>query len=226
MLKKKVFLVLSTAFFILFSAFNVQAQKYKVIMETSQGIIKMELFDETPKHRDNFVKLAKEGFYDELLFHRVIQGFMIQGGDQDSRDAEPGKRLGMGSLGYRVDAEFNPDLIHVRGALAAARDNNPEKASSSNQFYIVDGKKFNPEELQMLEQRRGVDYTEEQRKLYKEAGGAPHLDGEYTVYGRVIEGMEVVDKIAASEKDNFDRPKEDQKIIRVKIRKKFLFFYL
>jgi len=226
MLKKKVFLVLSTFLVFFFSATLAQAQKYKVIMETSQGVIKMELFDETPKHRDNFVKLAKEGFYDDLLFHRVIKGFMIQGGDQESRDAEPGKRLGMGSLGYRVDAEFHPDLIHVRGALAAARDNNPEKASSSNQFYIVDGKKFNPEELEMLEQRRGKEYTDKQKELYKEEGGAPHLDGEYTVYGRVIDGMDVVDRIAASEKDNFDRPKEDQKIIRVKVRKKFLFFYI
>lgn len=202
------------------------AQKFKVKMKTTAGDIELVLFDETPQHRDNFVKLAKEGFYDGTLFHRVIKGFMIQGGDHESKNAEAGTRLGMGSLGYRVPAEFNNDLIHVRGALAAARDNNPEKASSSNQFYIVDGKSVQEQELLRIESQRGAAYTAEQKKTYLEQGGSPHLDGAYTVYGKVTKGMDVVDQIAASKKDGFDRPTEDQKVIKVNIKKKFLFFYL
>lgn len=211
---------------VIFNTSDTFAQKYKVVMKTSAGTIHIELFDETPQHRDNFVKLAKEGFYDGTLFHRVIQGFMIQGGDHESKNAEPGARLGMGSLGYRVPAEFDKELIHVRGALAAARDNNPEKASSSNQFYIVDGKKFTEENIKRLATNKGMEYTEEQIKAYVEEGGAPHLDGDYTVYGRVIKGMEIVDEIAKSKKDRFDRPEEDQKIEKVKIKKKVLFMYL
>lgn len=220
--------LLSLAFYlgVFFVPSEVFAQKYKIKMETTAGDIELVLYDETPQHRDNFVKVAKEGVYDGTLFHRVIKGFMIQGGDQDSKNAAPGERLGMGSLGYRVPAEFDVNLVHTRGALAAARDNNPEKASSSNQFYIVDGKNVSEQELNTLQQQRGAAYTDAQRKEYLEIGGAPHLDGAYTVYGRVTKGMEVVDKIAEAKKDQFDRPLEDQKVIKVKVKKKFLFFYL
>lgn len=225
MQKTTVFLI-TLCLIALMSAHEAIAQKYKVKMTTSEGLIELVLYDETPQHRDNFVKLAKEGFYDGTLFHRVIQGFMIQGGDQNSKNAEAGERLGMGSLDYKVPAEFNNDLIHERGALAAARDNNPEKASSSNQFYIVDGKKFTAKELTPITSRRDYTYTSEQIEAYEKNGGSPHLDGEYTVYGKVTKGMEVVDAIAASKKDRFDRPEEDKVIEKVKVKKKFWFLYL
>ncbi len=202
------------------------AQKYRAKIKTTSGDIMVVLYDETPQHRDNFVKLAKEHFYDSTLFHRVISGFMIQGGDPDSKTAAEGARLGSGGLDYRVPAEIKPELFHKRGALAAARDNNPEKASSSCQFYIVDGKKFTAEELEMIEQRTNHQFTEEQKKIYETKGGSPHLDGNYTVYGEVIKGMDVVDKIANSEKDRSDRPLEDQRILKLRVQKKFLFFYL
>ncbi|MCQ2298260.1 MAG: peptidylprolyl isomerase [Bacteroidales bacterium] len=183
----------------------------------------VKLYNETPLHRDNFLKLVGKGFYDGLLFHRVINHFMIQGGDPDSRSAKPGQMLGEGGLGYTVPAEFNPLLFHKKGVLAAARlsdQENPEKASSSCQFYLVQGQVFDEAKLQMLKDRYGVSLTPEQIEAYKTIGGTPHLDGSYTVYGEVVEGLDVIDKIAAVPTDKMDRPLEDvkmsMKIIEVK----------
>ena len=233
------------------------------------GNITVQLYDETPRHRDNFVKLVREGFYDSLLFHRVIKGFMIQGGDPDSRNAKPGKRLGEGGPGYKIPAEIRDTLYHKRGALAAARKGdqmNPKKESSGSQFYLVQGKVFSEQELRQMnnsklqqayntqitrylrspendsllkvyqqysqsgqqdkarelwnslrnneqiaaeaEESASV-LTEKQIKLYTTAGGAPHLDGGYTVFGEVVEGLEVIDRIAEAETDSRNRPKED-----------------
>ncbi|TVQ92650.1 MAG: peptidylprolyl isomerase [Bacteroidetes bacterium] len=184
----------------------------KVLIQTELGDIIIELFNETPLHRDNFLKLAEEGFYDGTLFHRVIRDFMIQGGDPDSKDAQPGVQLGTGGPGYTIAAEFVEGKYHQKGALAAARqgDNiNPEKESSGSQFYIVQGRVFSHEELDLLEQRTGRPMSAEQRRIYTTTGGTPHLDGAYTVFGRVVEGLEVLDKIAAAETDRANRPIED-----------------
>lgn len=202
------------------------AQKYKVLMDTDMGKIELKLYDETPKHRDNFVKLAKDGFYDGLLFHRVIKDFMIQGGDPDSKNAKPDQMLGSGGLDYRVDAEFNKELIHQKGALAAARDNNPDKASSSCQFYIVAGKKFTEKEIENFSKRTGAVYTPEQVKIYEEVGGTPHLDNGYTVFGQVTKGLDIVDKIQDVATNKQDRPTQDVHIKKVKVKKKFLFFWI
>ena len=186
-----------------------------VEIKTSMGNMLIELYDETPKHRDNFFKLAEEGFYDDLLFHRVIDGFMIQGGDPNSRNARPGQPLGSGGPGYQIPAEFNESFVHTKGSLAAARQGdqvNPERKSSGSQFYIVQGKKLTDQELAMMERRTGLSYTEEQKEAYKNLGGTPFLDGQYTVFGRVIEGMDVIDKIAAVAKNPGDRPAEDIKM--------------
>lgn len=189
----------------------------KVLIETSMGNITIALYNETPQHRDNFIKLVKEGYYDGVLFHRIIQGFMIQTGDPDSKTAKPGQRLGMGGPEYRIPAEFVPTLFHQRGAVAAARDNNPAKASSGSQFYIVDGKTYDESYLNMISQRTGKTFTEEQKHVYSTVGGAPFLDGDYTVFGEVVSGMIIVDKIAAQQKDANDRPLEDIKIISAKV---------
>ncbi len=189
----------------------------KVLLKTSLGDIIIELSNETPQHRDNFIKLVNEKYYDGVLFHRIIQGFMIQTGDPDSKTAKPGQRLGMGGPSYRIPAEFVPSLYHKRGAVAAARDNNPQKASSGSQFYIVDGKTFDETYLSMIEQRTGKTFTPEQKQVYSTMGGAPFLDGDYTVFGMVLEGMDIVDKIAAQPKDPNDRPMEDIKIISATI---------
>ena len=236
-----------------------------VQVATEFGNIKIKLYDETPLHRDNFIKLIKDGTYTDLLFHRVIQGFMIQGGDPDSKNAEPGKMLGSGDLGYTIPAEINPKFFHRRGALAAARqgdDINPEKRSSASQFYIVQGRIFKPEELDTLEvkmeesrkmgmlqakiksvetelnklgaegkqdelmarynalkveviaeasQLPSLKFSEEQRKAYTTVGGYPPLDNNYTVFGEVIEGMDVVDNIAKQPIDRNDRPQKSIK---------------
>jgi peptidyl-prolyl cis-trans isomerase B (cyclophilin B) len=196
-----------------------------VTISTTKGDIKVKLYDDVPKHSDNFYKLAKEGFYNGTLFHRVIPQFMIQGGDPTSKTAKPGQMLGNGDNGYRVPAEFNTKYFHKRGALAAARDNNPQKESSGCQFYIVQGKKFTNDELNTIEKRKNITFSAEQRKAYTTEGGTPHLDGEYTVYGEVIEGMEVVDAIAAVPRDKSDRPEQDISMtMKVKKKKKFLFF--
>ncbi|OJU76330.1 MAG: hypothetical protein BGO09_15420 [Bacteroidetes bacterium 47-18] len=194
------------------------AQKYKVMMSTTQGNIEMILYDETPLHSENFVKLAREGFYDSLLFHRVIPEFMVQGGDPTSKNAAPGTPLGSGSHGNRIPAEFKTDkYIHKRGALAAARDNNPEKASSGCQFYIVAGKTVTDAELDMIQQRIGIKYTDAQKNIYKTQGGTPFLDNNYTVYGEVVKGMETVDKIVSQKRNGMDRPDVDQRILSVKV---------
>ncbi len=205
---------------------NADAKNRKVKIVTSKGTMVVLLSDKTPKHRDNFIKLVKQKFYDSVLFHRVIKQFMIQAGDPDSKQAEPGKRYGGGGLNYKIPAEFDITLFHKRGVLAAARNDNPEKASSSCQFYIVQGKIFTDSTLNEVEIKRlgGRKIPLHLREVYKTIGGTPHLDQNYTVFGHVVKGMEVVDKIAAVEKDQFDRPKEDISIIKMRLKKKFLFF--
>jgi cyclophilin family peptidyl-prolyl cis-trans isomerase len=237
----------------------------KVQIETEFGTIKIKLYNETPLHRDNFIKLTSEGFYTDLLFHRIIKGFMIQGGDPDSKNAIPGKRLGEGDLSYTIPAEFNPKFFHRKGVLAAAREGdqiNPEKRSSACQFYILQGKVFRPGELDSLQtnlqesrmlnmlqvrmkaiepelNKLGTEgkqdemmarfnalkaevsaeaaklpplkFSEEQRKAYTTVGGYPSLDNNYTIFGEVTEGLEVIDKIAAQPADQFNRPLKDIK---------------
>lgn len=184
-----------------------------VSIETELGTIKIKLYDSTPKHKANFLKLAQEGFYDGTLFHRIIPGFMIQGGDPDSKNAAPGQRLGQGGPGYQLDAEIG--ALHFRGAVAAARLGgpiNPEKKSSGSQFYIVQAGPVSEAQLNQIEQQKGIKYTPEQRERYLKEGGTPFLDNDYTVFGEVIEGMDVVDKIAALPRDQFDRPQRDIKM--------------
>lgn len=202
------------------------AQKYRAIIYTDYGKMKIELYDKTPVHRDNFIKLAQQHFYDGLLFHRVIPQFMIQSGDPDSKTAKPGQLLGEGDLDYRLPAEFIPQYFHKRGALAQARDDNPQKESSAAQFYIVTGKKFTDEDFENLKKKRNVTVPEERKEAYRNIGGAPHLDGNYTVYGQVLSGMEIADSISAAQKDKNDRPLKDNRIKTIKIRKKFLGLWL
>ncbi len=189
-------------------------------MKTTMGDMIIQLYDDTPKHRDNFIKLAEEGFYDGTLFHRVIDGFMIQGGDPDSKGASPSKRLGMGGPGYTIPEEINEEYVHIKGALCAARQGdavNPKKNSSGSQFYIAQGKKLTDDELDSMERRKGMKYTKEQRRAYKTLGGIPFLDMEYTVYGKVIKGLDVIDKIAKVKTAPGDRPVEDVKIVSVRV---------
>ena len=228
-----------------------------VLVVTEFGTMKIRLYDETPKHKENFIKLAADSFYNDLLFHRVISSFMIQGGDPDSKNAQAGVMLGNGGPEYTIPAEFNDSLFHKKGVLAAAREGdfkNPEKASSGSQFYIVQGVVFNDEDIINVETRQSVgiyidEHTEyreiinqlqmsndragyEQliedikkkkdykhykmpdfkRKVYQEIGGTPHLDNNYTVFGEVIEGLDVIDKIAGVVKDSNDRPVKDVKM--------------
>jgi peptidyl-prolyl cis-trans isomerase B (cyclophilin B) len=181
-------------------------------LSTSLGDMVLKLYDETPAHRDNFIKLIEESFFDNLLFHRVIDGFMIQGGDPQSRNAAKGARLGMGGPGYTIPAEFNDHLVHVKGALAAARTggpSNPEMRSSGSQFYIVQGTPVSEHSLNMMEARTGIPYGDKEKADYLSLGGTPQLDKNYTVFGRVIEGLEVIDKIAKVQKDGADRPVTD-----------------
>lgn len=186
-----------------------------VIISTDLGEMKAVLYNETPLHKENFIKLAKEGYFDGCLFHRVIDGFMIQGGDPDSKTAKPGQMLGQGGPGYTIPAEFKQELIHKKGALAAARmadQVNPQKASSGSQFYIAQGKSYTENELNMLSSRMGKVFNKQQMEAYTTVGGVPFLDYEYTVFGEVVEGLEVIDKIAAVEKDRRDRPVQDIKM--------------
>ena len=241
-------------------------------IETSMGDIKVKLYNETPKHRDNFIKLAKDGTYNGTLFHRVIKDFMVQAGDPESKNAPKGKMLGSGDVGYTDPAEFvYPKYFHKKGALSAARQGdevNPKKESSGCQFYIVTGKVFNDSTLLNMEQQKNQNkvteafnalaqkhmkeiykmrkandqdglyalqdtlfiqaeaeaakqpdfhFTPEQIKAYTTVGGTPHLDGEYTVFGEVVEGMDIVDKIQQVKTDRSDRPEEDVKIINVSV---------
>lgn len=188
-------------------------QRTKVEILTDSGRMVVVLYDSTPLHKANFIHLVKSGFYDSLLFHRIIEGFMIQGGDPESKYAADGVPLGNGSApGNRIPAEFSNQLFHKKGALAAARDNNPMKESSNCQFYIVQGKIYTDSLLNMIECSRvrsanpNFYYTDAQRTIYKTIGGTPFLDQNYTVFGELIEGFDVLDKIASVPKAAGDRP--------------------
>jgi len=265
-MKKLAILILLSGLFVIPSLGHAQSSnETKLQIETEFGTIKIKLYNETPLHRDNFIKLTKDSFYTDLLFHRVIQGFMIQGGDPNSKNAEPGKQLGSGSLEYTIPAEINPNFFHRKGVLAAARTGdqiNPEKRSSSTQFYIMQGKVFRSGELDTLERNMNesrkvnmlqmriktiepelnqlnaegkqdelkaringlkaevaseemklsrLKFSEEQRKAYTTIGGYPSLDNNYTIFGEVTEGMDVVDTIAKQQTDSSNRPVKDIK---------------
>lgn len=268
---KRILSVLSiVAFFLFTQCSNNSGSDYLVTIKTNQGDMVAILYEETPKHKANFIKLAKEHYFDSLLFHRVIEGFMIQGGDPDSKNAAPDQPLGMGGPGYTIDAEINSKFFHEKGTLSAARlgdQQNPSKASSGSQFYIVQGRVTSQAELdglkidqgklntcfqQMMqnpsnqplidtlnqiymsgdmqayqqkiyslvprmEKETGIkiykEVSEEKIKAYSTVGGAPHLDGEYTVFGKVINGLDVIDKIAHIQKGANDRPMEDIRMV-------------
>ncbi len=253
------------------SSRSIEEQRHKVEMVTNYGTMIIELYNETPLHRDNFINLANNNAYDSLLFHRVINKFMIQGGDPDSRKAQPNDTLGDGDAPYVISAEFNTELFHKKGTLAAARDDNPEKASSAMQFYIVHGKKFNDSLLDLAQIRINKNMAHEyfradkskkplldsiqyaldldnmerynvltdriysmattqdgfkpyvipkkQRGVYKSVGGTPHLDQNYTAFGEVITGIEVLDSIAKVQTDSLDRPINDVRLITVRLLK-------
>jgi peptidyl-prolyl cis-trans isomerase B (cyclophilin B) len=186
-----------------------------VELSTPQGSMLIELYEETPIHRDNFVKLAEDSYYNGTLFHRVIDGFMIQGGDPNSKEADQNTPLGGGGPGYQLKAEFDERFAHVKGSLAAARTGdqiNPEKKSSGSQFYIVHGKAVTEKQLDRTEISNGITYSDSVKEAYLKNGGTPFLDGEYTVFGRVIDGLEVIDKIAEVQTGRGDRPREDVKM--------------
>ena len=190
-----------------------------VMMETKYGNMLIELFDATPKHRDNFIELVEKGYYDDLIFHRIISGFMIQGGDPRSRNANMEVNLGGGGPKYRIPAEFVDTLAHIKGALAAARTGgpgNPRKESSGSQFYIVQGTPISSASLDNFEKTKGIKYSVEQREIYTTIGGTPQLDQEYTVFGRVVDGLDVIDKIANVKTNSRDRPMENV-IMKIKI---------
>lgn len=193
---------------------------YLVTITTEFGTIYAILYDETPKHKANFIALADTGFYNGILFHRIIDGFMIQGGDPKSKTSKSGEMLGNGDVGYKIPAEIQPQLFHKKGTLGAARDNNPEKASSGCQFYVVQGKTFSEDELNVQARRAGREITSEQKAVYKTIGGTPHLDGGYTVFGEVIKGLDIVDTIAKQPRNAMDRPQKDipmqVKVIKMK----------
>jgi cyclophilin family peptidyl-prolyl cis-trans isomerase len=213
-MKMKKLIITGLLLFIVVTAFGKGPANQYVRIKTTYGNCIIRLYNQTPKHRNNFIKLVKQGFYNGTLFHRVIQNFMIQGGDPDSKDpakAKPGAELGNGDIGYTIPAEFRDSLFHKRGVLAAARDDNPAKASSGCQFYIVEGKRLTDGKMDTLEQTRlkGYKIPAWQRDYYKSVGGTPQLDHGYTVYGEVVSGLDMVDKIAAVKKDSNDRPLED-----------------
>lgn len=203
-------------------------QRNSVVLETTEGTIKVMLYDDTPRHRDNFLRLVNEHFYDSLLFHRVIKGFMIQAGDPTSRYAEPGQTVGEGEVGYTLESElFDKDgrLLHPhrRGVIAMARegdDVNPERRSSGSQFYIVWGKTFSTNDLKRVQERldtltrHQLVMSAEMILTYRRIGGTPHLDGQYTVFGEVTEGLDVVERIQRVFTDDYDRPVDDVRILR------------
>lgn len=200
-----------------------QDKRRVVMMQTTAGNIRIELYNETPLHRDNFVRLVNEHFYDSLLFHRVIKSFMIQAGDPVSRHAQPGVFLGDSTLNYTIPAEIRtPQIYHKRGAVAMAREPdevNPEQNSSSCQFYIVWGKRFSSQAIERVQERLdtikgGIKLTDEMISTYRKTGGTPHLDGTYTVFGEVTEGLDVIERIQAVMTDDDDRPVEDQRILK------------
>lgn len=207
-----------------FQAFgqNEKSSETRVLIKTEYGNMVVKLYDDTPLHRDNFIKLAETGFYNDLLFHRIISGFMIQGGDPDSKNADLETALGQGGPGYTIPAEIKPHYYHKKGALAAARKPdqvNPERASSGSQFYIVQGKPQNTQILVNLQDRKnlsnpGMDfqYSDQAIKDYGNLGGSPHLDGEYTIFGEVIEGLDVIDKLARVAVNSQSRPLADIKM--------------
>ena len=227
-MRKKIFTLL--AIFLAFTAVTMQAQtvqdmpRHEVLLETDSGDIRIELFNETPKHRDNFLRLVRSGAYDGVLFHRVIKDFMIQTGDVGSKNAKPGEAVGDTPETYTVPAEICfPKLFHHRGVLGAARegdDVNPKRESSATQFYIVWGYKFTDGQLDKVQQRLNertdstVQLTPEVREAYKTVGGTPHLDGQYTVFGQVIQGLDIVDLIQRQPGDKNDRPLNDTRIRR------------
>lgn len=200
---------------------NIKDGLYHILIMTDEGDMVVKLYNETPLHRDNFVNKVKEGFYDSLIFHRVINKFMIQGGDPNSKKAQPGQQLGSGSApGDRIPAEFRTEqgIYHKRGVLAAARDGNPAKASSNCQFYIVQRPAWRASELDsaVLQRRQSnnpdfkdMTLNDDQKKIYTTLGGTPHLDGSYTVYGELEKGFDVLDKIATTKTDRADRPLTD-----------------
>lgn len=270
---KNISLIMSLSAFILLSFFacssskKVDIKEQLVLIETNMGNIKVKLYNQTPLHRDNFIKLVDEKFYDNILFHRVIDNFMIQAGDPDSRGTKGGEQLGNGDVDYTITAEIQPEFFHKKGALAAARQGdqvNPEKKSSGAQFYIVEGQTLTDEDFDQIENRINsmskkatffkfveeeknramendsvFDYSkiqqeatlkteevfantepykisEEHREVYKTIGGTPHLDQNYTVFGEVVEGLEVVEKIAAVKTGEADRPEKNVMIISMK----------
>jgi cyclophilin family peptidyl-prolyl cis-trans isomerase len=222
-MKKHFFLSILLLISILSFAQKKSKKDYLVTLKTKFGITHLVLFDDTPLHKANFIKLVNQKFYDSLLFHRIIDGFMIQGGDPKSRNAKAGERLGNGGGDMEdIPYEFKPNHVHRKGALAAARDNNPEKKSSACQFYIVQGKKMTDDEISMVAQRNKMDYSTQQRAEYMILGGTPRLDNGYTVFGEAIDNLDLIDIIANQAKDAADRPKEDIKMSMTvkKMRKK------
>ena len=216
-------LITLLAFITLTLVAQAQRKDYVVTLTTNKGTAHIVLYDETPLHKANFLKLVNEKFYDSLMFHRVIEKFMIQGGDPNSKNAKPGARLGNGGGNMeKIPFEYSPERIHKRGALAAARDNNPEKKSSACQFYIVQGRKFADEELTKNEKNNSLTYTADQRATYMTTGGTPFLDNKYTVFGEVVDNLKLIDDIATVQKDEADRPVEDIKMSMTvkKLRKK------
>ncbi len=223
-MRKTIFTLLVSLIWMSGQTIIAQELETVVLIETSKGKIKVKLYNETPLHRDNFIKLVNEGKYEGLLFHRIIKQFMVQGGDVKSKDAPMDMPLGEGEIGYTIPAEFvYPRYFHKRGALCAARtpdEDNPTKESSGSQFYIVTGKHFTSMELDKKEKEEGITYTPEQRKAYMIEGGAPHLDGEYTVFGEVLKGIKVADKIQFTPTNDDDRPINNIVIKRMRIVKK------
>lgn len=223
-MKNKVLgLLLLSGFILTLSPVSVSAQKIDWLfflpkpknqylkISDAKGECIVKLYNETPKHRDNYVKLAKEGFFNGTLFHRVIQNFMIQGGDPDSKTAKQGQLLGEGDLKYTIPAEFDSTLFHKKGVMAAARDDNPGRASSACQFYLVQGRKYTDEEMNKIEVQRlkGKKIPENHRKIYRTIGGAPFLDQNYTVFGEIVRGLPMVDSVAAVKTDTNNRPLVD-----------------
>ena len=202
-------------------------RRAEVLLETTKGYIRISLYDETPAHRDNFLRLTSEHFYDSLLFHRTIRGFMIQTGDPASRNAIPGQELGDSSVAYTLPAEIRlPAIYHRRGAVAMAREGdetNPEHRSDGCQFYIVWGKRFSTDDIEYMHDRMAADtecpveLTPEMMNTYRTAGGTPHLDGAYTVFGEITGGMDVVENIQRCDTDYNDRPVYDVRILRATV---------